>query len=270
MSFQVKKYTIQTNKLKTADSISIVFLSDLHLAEYGRGNTLLIEQIRSLQPDLILSGGDMVIGSEGHSVEQAVYLLCTLAKEFPVYAALGNHEKRMKEKTSRFGNLYQEYQSKLEAGGVCVLDNTHKAVAVRQNQICIHGLSLPLQYYRKLIRQYLSLDVVKKCLGEAEKGQYHLLLAHHPRFADTYFEWGADLILSGHIHGGVMRLGKRAVISPDVHIFPKYGYGRFFRGQQELLISAGLGEHTMPFRLFNPKELLYIEIKQEVSHGDSR
>ena len=93
-----------------------------------------------------------------------------------------------------------------------------------------------------------------------DKNVTNILLAHNPKYADSYFEWGADVILSGHVHGGVMRLGEKAVISPDIQLFPKYGYGKINRGNQTMIVSSGIGEHTIPFRIFNPRELVVIDL----------
>lgn len=259
MSFRVKHYEIKSEKIR-ADLIRIVFLSDLHLTEHGAGNKKLISKIDELRPDVVLVGGDMVIGKENHSVDVAEGLLRTLAENYSVYCALGNHELRMKNKTERFGQMYQGYYDKLVAGGIHILDNSSEEFMIGKDAFCVWGLSLPLNNYKRFARHELSDDTVKKYLGMADKEKYNILLAHHPRFAQSYFDWGADLILSGHIHGGVMRLGKRAVISPDFQVFPKYGYGHFQEQEKHMLISGGLGEHTVPFRIFNPKELLCIDI----------
>lgn len=270
MSFRVKKYIVRTDKFHPGQKISAVFLSDLHLTEHGKKNSRLIDEILSLRPDLVLVGGDMVTGKEECPTTVAEELLSILAKKFPVYYALGNHEKRLKEKTERFKDRYALYLRRLKAAGVIVLDNEHLEIRVQKERISIYGLTLPLVHYHRFTRHILPIQEIYDSLGTVNKNNYSILLAHHPRFADTYFEWGADLILSGHIHGGVMRFFHKAFISPDFQLFPKYGYGRFVRGWQNLLISGGLGEHTIPFRIFNPKELLLIEIVQEVSHGDSR
>ena len=121
---------------------------------------------------------------------------------------------------------------------------------------------MSLEYYKRFDRHQLPIEEIQSSLGDIEDvNVINILLAHHPRYADTYFSWGADLILSGHVHGGVMRLGKKAVISPDIQLFPKYGYGKIRRVDQTMIVSGGIGEHTIPFRFFNPRELVLIEIK---------
>lgn len=258
MGFHVKQYTIQSNKV--TNQIRMAFLSDLHLTEHGAGNENLIREIDQLEPDLILIGGDMVIGREDCTTAVAEELLANLTRKYPVWYALGNHEERLKEKVERFGDTYEWYRRRLISMGVQLLDNTYQNIEVKGNELSISGLSLPLDYFKRFVRKKLPLEEINELLGKPDETRFQLLLAHHPRYAETYFAWGADLVLSGHIHGGVMRLGKQPVISPDFQLFPKYGYGKFEKENQCLLISGGLGEHTIPFRLFNPKELVLVDI----------
>lgn len=261
MKFIRKSYELHSDKKKSGKEISIVLLSDLHLAEYGKDNIQLIEEIREIHPDVIVSTGDMVTARQEHDTEVAEKLFQVLCKEYPVYYAPGNHEERLKVRTDWFGNRYSKYCKKLEEIGVNLLQNERVEITAKDTSICIYGLELPLSYFQRMSRVSLEEQVITDLIGKPEKEVYNILLAHHPRFAETYFAWGADLILSGHVHGGIMRLGNRACISPDLSIFPHYGYGRFDRGHQTMLVSSGLGEHTIPFRIFNPKELVHIVIK---------
>ncbi len=78
---------------------------------------------------------------------------------------------------------------------------------------------------------------------------------------DSYLKWGADISLSGHYHGGVMQLGKnRGLVSPDPCILPGKAHGMFEIQNRFEIISAGLGEHTIPVRLNNPRELVIAEV----------
>ena len=72
----------------------------------------------------------------------------------------------------------------------------------------------------------------------------------------------ADLILSGHYHGGVVRLSEHYGLSSPQYLFlPPFCCGDFHKGDQHMIVSAGLGEHTIPLRIHNPRELLVIDIK---------
>ena len=101
-------------------------------------------------------------------------------------------------------------------------------------------------------------------LGEPCAEKYTVLLAHNPDFFPVYAEWGADLVLSGHVHGGMVRIpGWKGVVSPNIRFFPKYDGGKFEEGKSTMILSRGLGMHTIPVRLFNPGELIVIDFMKE-------
>ena len=102
---------------------------------------------------------------------------------------------------------------------------------------------------------------MRSILGRCDTETYTILLAHNPDYFPQYGAWGADLVCSGHVHGGVARVpfwGK-GMISPSLRLFPQYDGGVFSEGKSTMLLSRGLGMHTIPFRLFNPAELLLVE-----------
>ncbi len=261
MKFKRKVYEIHSDKLNNGQQLSVILLSDLHLAEYGEDNLQLLQEIKAINPDVVLIAGDMVTAKVGYDTKVAENLLIKLALEYPIYYGMGNHEERLRTKVDIYGTLFCEYIKKLKMAGVIILDNENVSIDIHGISVCIFGLQLPLSYYQRMTNIHLETEVMKSLLGKPAKDAYNILLAHHPRYADAYFEWGADLILSGHIHGGVMRLGTQACVSPDLSIFPKFGYGKYDQGHQIMIVSGGLGEHTIPFRIFNPKELVHIVIK---------
>ena len=105
-------------------------------------------------------------------------------------------------------------------------------------------------------------EYLKTLLGQPSEENYTILIAHNPDYFPKYAEWGADLVLAGHVHGGMVRVpfwGK-GVVSPNVRLFPKYDGGEFTIGKSRMLLSRGLGMHTIPIRLFNPGEILEVEL----------
>ena len=82
-----------------------------------------------------------------------------------------------------------------------------------------------------------------------------------PAYMDAYKKWGADLILSGHLHGGLVRCpGIGAVVTPQGFLFPKYSGEMRREGEQTIVVSRGLGSHTINIRLFNMPEVIAIEV----------
>ncbi|MDE7197816.1 MAG: hypothetical protein K2O15_02920, partial [Lachnospiraceae bacterium] len=87
---------------------------------------------------------------------------------------------------------------------------------------------------------------------------------HNPVYFDAYEAWGADLVVSGHVHGGIMRLPVLGgVISPALTLFPKYDGGVFYEKESTMILSRGLSSHTLPIRIFNPGELIVIDLKPD-------
>ena len=98
-------------------------------------------------------------------------------------------------------------------------------------------------------------------LGQPSEEYFNILIAHDPDYFPKYADWGADLVLSGHVHGGMVRVpfwGK-GVVSPNVR-FSKIRWRRVYHRKSRMLLSRGLGMHTIPIRLFNPGEILEVEL----------
>ena len=234
--FRIKKYQIYTNKIRNPEGIRFVLLADLHGFSYGRDNAGLIEAIRREKPDAVLSAGDMAVRTCPDTLVTACKLLKELAQYFPVYYALGNHEYKM-SLSEENGKQYRIYEKTLKKAGVHILRNEHEHAILKGNSI-------------------------EKLIGKPGRNGMQVLLAHNPKYGKTYYEWGADMILSGHYHGGVVRFSEHyGLSSPQYLVLPPFCCGDFHKGNQHMFVSAGLGEHTLPLRIHNPRELLVIDVK---------
>lgn len=262
-TFKVTHYEIISKKLKeSTGEKKIVFISDLHNYSYGKENQKLLKAIEREQPDMIFSGGDLLVGDKKKSFAPAEKFVTTLAEKFPVYCGNGNHEQRMKEETDVYGEKYAEYKEQLVQAGVKLLENTSVSLDWDGEKVRISGLEIPLKYYRKFSKEKLQPEEIEKRLGEADKDTFEILLAHNPVHAETYARWGADLILSGHLHGGIVRIPFwRGAITPQARLFPKYSGGAYKIDEKTIVVSRGLGVHTIPVRLFNEAELIVLHIK---------
>lgn len=260
--FRVVKYTINTDKINY--DRSFVFLSDLHCNTFGRNNYRLIKKIYSLNPDFILTGGDMLVGAPDYSPQKAIELFDNLAKDYPIYSANGNHECRLKSRPDKFGNSYIEYADSLIKNEITLIEND--SVYISKSNVKIYGLEIDKKYYKKREKSIMSEDYVEKLLGKADPSEFNILLAHNPIYFENYCKWSPDLILSGHEHGGTIRMpGFGGIISTQWKMFPRYDKGFFENGDTKMIISAGLGTHTINVRLFNRPELIYIELKKTKS-----
>ena len=240
-----------------------VVLADLHNKKYGKDNELLIEAIREAKPDMILVAGDIPTAKPGLSLDTALHLMKELAKDYPIYYGNGNHEQRMGLYPEVYGDMAQRYREGLNELGIEPIINAH--VKLEEYGITIYGSEIDRFYYKRFKVQPMEGDYMTSILGQVDKSSYGVLLAHNPDYFPQYAAWGADLVLAGHVHGGMVRIpfiGK-GVASPNIRFFPKYDGGLFEEGESKMLLSRGLGMHTIPVRVFNPGELLVVDFKKE-------
>lgn len=259
---QVSHYRVAASNLPPAFcGFRIVQLSDLHGTLYGRHHQLLLGKIDEEKPDCIVMTGDMADHSR-NAISRLVDLCIRLKKRWPVYYAMGNHEQCLKK-----WEAVQLYDG-LKKAGVTVLENTWCDISRQGQTVRLYGLNMPLVYYKDPLGEYrkgahFSTEDTRKFLGSMDPAFYNILLAHNPLYFPSYRDWGADLTLSGHIHGGIIRIpGLGGVLSPDVTLFPKYYGGHFVEKGKHLIVSRGLGNHFL-FRVCNPPELVAITLEKK-------
>lgn len=255
--------------------VRLAFLTDLHNSENGTHNETLIHAIKEAQPDLILCGGDMIVGHKNEPFTVARDLLLSLSEEYPIYHALGNHELRLKSYPHQYGPIYAEYRKALKDSGITFLDNESELISVRGIPLQITGLSITKKYFKKLKKYHMDASEITETVGEPNPHAINILLAHHPQYMDTYNNWGADLTLCGHYHGGMMRIGKHSgIITPNYKLLNNKCYGQYNYSQRisnglttkhnsTVIVGAGIGEHTIPVRIHNPRELVILDLNIE-------
>lgn len=261
--FRAVTYQIRSKKLEGIEkNRKIIFLSDLHNQTYGKGNRRLLEKIRKINPALVLIGGDMLVGRKGASYQAALEFVTELAGLFPVYYANGNHEQRMKEFPEEYGGVFAEYKEALCQAGVHFLENDSQELLCGRCRLRITGLEIPLECYSHFKRIPMPEGTVEEQIGKAKKEDYEILMAHNPAYMKEYLAWGADLVLSGHLHGGIVRLpGGVGAVSPAFTLFPKYSGDHYREEGKDIVVSKGLGVHTICVRLFNPAEVVVLELE---------
>lgn len=262
-TFQITRYTVSSSKWKGDESGNIIFISDLHNHEYGLRNEDLICAIEKENPELILIGGDVLVGKENVSYEVAAEFVEAICKIAPVYYANGNHEQRMKEHPEKYGNAYALYKNRLCEAGVHFLENESESVILDGNQLCLTGLELQMEVYEKMTSHTVAKEDVTQKIGEIDPKQIQVLLAHNPEYMDAYQDWGADITLSGHLHGGLICFSNgKSIITPQFHFFPKYAGEMKVQDGHTAIVSRGLGTHTVNVRLFNPAELIVFRLSK--------
>lgn len=251
-------YEIKSGKVQKEYKVAV--LADLHGFQYGKDNTRLLDAIRNGHPDLILIPGDMVVSKKSATYETALKVLAELSRIAPVYYSYGNHESRAHVRKSEYQEKFFAYEKKLKELGIHVLYNETEAF----DELAVTGLEIPLSCYKKGVDVPLPQDYLEETLPKQKKNAFQVLLAHNPRYAKEYADWGADLTLCGHNHGGLIRiLGVGSLISPQFQWFPKYDAGSFEFDGKKVIVSRGLGTHTFHIRIFNRAELVFVVIKPQ-------
>lgn len=259
--FRVVHYHYKSSKLKK--KLKIAFLSDLHGKHYGEGNFKLFNKIEEYSPDLILIGGDMIVATKEDNsaqLKEVSDFLKRLSARYNVVYALGNHEERAKLNEDFYGNSYRDFEKLLNEGGIKIYDNE----SVELNDLKISCLTIPRSCYKHFDKITWDEAELKELSREFDAAKLNVLLAHNPDFFKEYCKYSPDVILSGHNHGGVVRIPFfKGVFSPRTFLFPKYDGGKFSSGNTTMYVSRGLGSHTIPLRAFNPAELVCIDFEPQ-------
>ena len=253
----VAHYTVESAKLPASfDGMRIIQLSDYHSEQFGSDNIRLLEKIRAEEPDIVVLTGDMV--SSWETDYSTFYQLATaLAQEYPVYFIVGNHEQMLDD--------LEGFLTGLKACGVTVLDNEGITLTRGEDSIRLYGMWYHLMFYRDLSigsPHYFETEDMEKILGPGDPDKFQLVLTHNPVYFSSYAEWGADLILCGHMHGGVVRIPFiGGLVSPEKVFFPEYDAGMYREGTHTMIVSRGLGQSEVGFRFFNSPEIVSITLK---------
>lgn len=268
--FIIEETELESRKIRQPKTL--VFLSDLHDKEFGAGGRELLEAIAGIHPDAILIGGDCMVAKPGKaSLEVTRRLIRGLieiprretGQRCPVYYANGNHEQRLRRETDTYGTLYRELVELLAEEGVHYLSDSS---ALLGEDVCISGLDLEPCYYRDLVPAKLRSVYLYARLGKPDPERYQILMAHSPLFHRAYAEWGADLALAGHFHGGTIRLPLLGgVMTPQYQFFLPCCAGTFEQKGRTMIVSRGLGTHSINIRLGNLPQVAVIRLKGTLS-----
>ena len=259
--FVVRNLKLQDQKIKR--NAKAVLIADLHNKKYGKDNWMLLDAIRKEKPDFILVAGDLLVAKPGKSPQTAVDFLGELSKDYPIFYGNGNHEHRLRIYPETYGDMADVYEDKLNGIGIRPLVNQSRLL--EKYGICVYGAQIDKEYYKRFRVMNMGENYMDELLGKCDKGNYNVLLAHNPDYFPRYAQWGADFVCAGHVHGGVVRvpIWGKGMLSPGIRLFPKYDGGVFREKNSVMLLSRGLGSHTIPFRLFNPGELWVVEFEHQ-------
>jgi len=235
------------------DGYRIAHLSDLHGHEYGEDSRELVERVAREDPDLIVITGDLI--DQKSQLDMVPALARGLSAVAPTYYVTGNHEWGLGSKTVK------ELKALLGESGVTVLSNQYEILERGGGRLALAGVDDPNGRADQTTPEELYAQI-----GEETPGLFTLLLAHRNDHFGQYAAAGYDFVMSGHGHGGIVRLPfAGGLIGTDRRFFPPWTSGVYRLGDSALFVSRGLGNNTVPikgFRLFNRPELAVVTLKR--------
>lgn len=261
--FKTTKYELKDINKVGFNGLKIVMLADMHNCWFDKDNHSIIASIKDYKPDIIVIAGDMIVCRAKHIKNnlKTAEFVNALADIAPVYYGYGNHEMGVSCQWKNVGNNWEEYVSLLNKK-VHLMDNERVEITKDNQRFTLYGLNIKGMHYERIKVVPLNSDDVANYVGKADENSYNILIAHHPDYFKSYMEWGADLVLSGHNHGGLIKLPfLGGVISPRLHLFPKYTYGMYRHNKGKMILTNGLGAHSLKIRVNNVPEIVFINLK---------
>ena len=252
-SLQVQRFTFTSPRLPAGfDGCVIVQLSDLHGALFGEDNRDLLKVVAKERPDYIFLTGDLLDQYRATPHSYAASLGGALADIAPTYFVTGNHEWALPDVPG--------LKRALEVAGVQVLTNEYTVLARDGDNAVLAGIDDPNGYADQKTPEEVAEEV-----RAAFADPFWILLAHRNNyFEDAYCRLGADLVISGHGHGGLVRLPfTDGLVSVERTFFPSYTAGFYQAGGADLFVSRGLGNSGRTFRLFNRPQVAVLTLKRE-------
>lgn len=253
---------------KSFDGFTIAHISDLHNKKFLFNQSQLINKTKKSNPDIIVITGDF-IDSRRTNLENSMKFVREAVKIAPVYFVSGNHESRK--------DLYSTVIKELSNAGVTILDNSTITINRDTSSINLSGISDPLirntlidkeiDKSRHVVGNKTNMAFLKKLEAQEKEctENFRILLSHRPEFFSDYVTNKFNLSLTGHAHGGQIRLPfLGGLFSPTEGFFPKYTSGIHYKDNSAMIISRGLGNSLFPFRIFNRPEIVSITLKSEI------
>jgi len=239
--------------------LRILLLSDLHCNPLICKNERVIRRLKEEEPDVILLAGDMISKYGKKENLRVPAFLKKLTEIAPVVYGMGNHEEVLR---TDFPEQFEAYKQQVKEMGIFFPDNEVVSLILQGKNVRFAGLTLKHEYYFKKKRQELPPEATEEL--STEKPESTILLAHFPDHFPAYAKL-APLVVSGHNHGGIIRLPfVGGIISPQLYL-PPYTRGCYTEGNSTMVVSAGIGSHSLPARLFNRVEYCMINTKTRKS-----
>lgn len=232
------------------DGFTIAHVSDLHNHPWGER---LIDKIEREQPNLIAITGDLVDASKT-DFDIALQFIEEVSEIAPIYYVTGNHEAWLED--------YSILKTRLEKADVNMMDDQAIVLERGSSGIQILGIQDPDFVARRDGWSNQSEIVRTKASEQLDQDYFSIILSHRPEHFEQYVDVGADLVLTGHAHGGQVRIPfLGGVVAPNQGFFPKYTAGVYTEESTSMIVSRGLGNSVIPIRVNNTPELVIVRLQ---------
>ena len=242
------------------DGTKLCIISDLHQMRFGENNEELAKKIKREEPDYILFPGDMG-DCDSFNVDAFYDLLESLGDDIPVILSPGNDDLKLGG-----GRVHRNFLKEVENAGAVMLNNSCAVMTYEGEKIYIYGFTQPLEPKKKVpVKLWENAPIAENdvlaLLGKCPKDAPVILLAHDPRPFGAYRKWGASLVVSGHMQGGMIRLPViGGLIGPSGELRPRYSGGLYERNGSAMYVTRGLGSSGKLRRFLNAPEIAVLTL----------
>lgn len=242
----LRTYTVASPKLTAEVRLAVV--TDFHSSDNADD---VVAMVASCAPDAVLLVGDLFDDdTQNRPTERTLSLMRQLSAQYPCYYVSGNHEAW----TGEMDALYQQ----TEEAGVTVLRMSSGVLTVRGQRIALCGIPDP--YEMVFSGAPDTEEQLRQALEDVDSADFTVLLAHRPELLAKYAQFPLDLVVSGHAHGGQVRIPGvlNGLYAPNQGWFPKLAGGAYTQDGTTLIVSRGLAVRTWLPRIFNRPEVVLV------------
>lgn len=242
----LRTYTVVSPKLTAEVRLAVV--TDFHSSDNADD---VVAMVASCAPDAVLLVGDMFDDdTQNRPTERTLLLMRQLSAQYPCYYVSGNHEAW----TGEMDALYQQ----TEEAGVTVLRMSSGVLTVRGQRIALCGVPDPYEMVYSGAPD--TEEQLRQALEDVDSADFTVLLAHRPELLAKYAQFPLDLVVSGHAHGGQVRIPGvlNGLYAPNQGWFPKLAGGAYTQDGTTLIVSRGLAVRTRLPRIFNRPEVVLV------------
>ena len=254
-TLQVTNYDISDSKIpEEFNNYKIIQISDFHNTTLKKLSSDLLKEIKEQEPNIIVITGDL-IDSRKTDVNIAIKFLKEIKDVAPIYYVTGNHESRLSE--------YKKLKEEMNNLGINVLEN--QAIEIQKNDALLNLIGVDDPSFTNEIGVEDG-EILRTEISSLNynKDIYTILLSHRPELFDTYVSENINLIFSGHAHGGQIRIPfVGGIVAPNQGVFPKYTSGKYEENNTTMIVSRGIGNSIIPFRINNRPELIVVELRSK-------